>query len=412
MDEVHGAAPAGDDCLDVRGVSGSRRGLYGCCLLPPRCLRFIFRAQLRAWWIRRKLKSLSVPAGSSRAAACLRPGFTNSTRCSVRSARTRRIRAHSMRNAQFIEAAETARRARRFARGRAAICRRQQLVAVQRGAGGAGKRAGWDEAIERVLAQCEHYLALDHVFRARISVRHRTACCRSARRSSAPRTGGSKVAGCRIFFATISRDARSAATLRPSERRCATRGRFAARKSSGGFWQCVTHPFAATLIEELDDTEPPLAADAAPNAVAVLTPVGRFWAARSDADILVEPDGWRKALSRSPKRRCGQNPPRSLLVSGEPLVGKSSFLRLLASGSRRAAGACSRRAAPICKRVRSISVSSKAASARSSTNWPRRLQDDLVHPRHRAAGDERHAIRARARPCSTRSFRRSPPAAS
>ena len=33
-------------------------------LLAAAVFAFFFRAQLRAWWIRRKLKSLSVPAGS------------------------------------------------------------------------------------------------------------------------------------------------------------------------------------------------------------------------------------------------------------------------------------------------------------------------------------------------------------
>ena len=143
----------------------------------------------------------------------------------------------------------------------------------------------------------------------------------------------------------------------------------------------------------------------------ILFQVGRFWNDK-ELDILVEPDGWRKAFRARRTATLRQNPPRSLLVSGEPLVGKSSFLRLLARKHRggrleRLRGA----AAPICRPIKSISANSRAASVRSSTNWPSARQDDLVHSRYRAVGDGRHAIRARARPCSIRSFRRSPPAA-
>ena len=41
------------------------------------------------------------------------------------------------------------------------------------------------------------------------------------------------------------------------------------------------------------------------------------------------PDGWRKAFALA-ESTLRQHPPRSLLVSGEPMVGKTSFLRLFA----------------------------------------------------------------------------------
>ncbi len=97
------------------------------------------------------------------------------------------------------------------------------------------------------------------------------------------------------------------------------------------FLRVVTHPAAATLIEELDAVPPPPsnAPDAPVENNSALNGVGRFWKNQQGIEILVEPDGWRKpfALAESTLR---QHPVRSLLVSGEPMVGKSSFLRLFA----------------------------------------------------------------------------------
>jgi ATP-dependent Clp protease ATP-binding subunit ClpC len=95
------------------------------------------------------------------------------------------------------------------------------------------------------------------------------------------------------------------------------------------FLSNVTHPVAATLIKELDDTAPP-ALDVKPNPVhATLNAVGRYWSAPQAADALVEPQGWREVLALA-EATLSQLPPRSLLISGEPFVGKTSFLRLLA----------------------------------------------------------------------------------
>ncbi len=95
------------------------------------------------------------------------------------------------------------------------------------------------------------------------------------------------------------------------------------------FLSNVTHPFAATLIKELDDTAPPTL-DVKPNPVhATLNAVGRYWSAPQAADALIEPQGWREALALA-EATLHQLPPRSLLISGEPFVGKTSFLRLLA----------------------------------------------------------------------------------
>jgi ATP-dependent Clp protease ATP-binding subunit ClpC len=91
----------------------------------------------------------------------------------------------------------------------------------------------------------------------------------------------------------------------------------------------VTHPAAETLIKELDDTAPPML-EVKPNPVhATLNAVGRYWSDPQGADALVEPAGWREALALA-EATLNQLPPRSLLISGEPFVGKTSFLRLLA----------------------------------------------------------------------------------
>jgi ATP-dependent Clp protease ATP-binding subunit ClpC len=91
------------------------------------------------------------------------------------------------------------------------------------------------------------------------------------------------------------------------------------------FLQLVPHSSTGVLMQELDDTAPvvPVASDTTLNAV------GRFWKDPQGLEILVEPDGWRKAFALA-ESTLQQHPPRSLLVSGEPLVGKTSFLRLLA----------------------------------------------------------------------------------
>ncbi len=95
------------------------------------------------------------------------------------------------------------------------------------------------------------------------------------------------------------------------------------------FLQKVAHPSAATLIKEIDDAVPP--AQSAPPAenLATLKTVGRFWKDQKDADVLVRPGRWSEpfALAEAALR---QHPPRSMLVSGEPMVGKTSFLRLFA----------------------------------------------------------------------------------
>ena len=98
------------------------------------------------------------------------------------------------------------------------------------------------------------------------------------------------------------------------------------------FLQTIAHPAAATLTREIDDATPPASSSTSSSAseeVGTLKKVGQFWTNERDAEFLVEPADWSKAFALA-ENAVRQNSPRSLLVSGEPLVGKSSFLRLLA----------------------------------------------------------------------------------
>lgn len=183
-----------------------------------------------------------------------------------------------------------------------------------------------DQAVERVVRQCAYfspwamYFALDVLFDAepRIAV-------------------GAPLAYAKDWWA----DNRWMLNIfRDHLARCAERGDAAtfanSRRAPGtstdqlirSFLQRVDHPIAAALIKEIDEATP--RATAAPGEdAATLKAVGRFWKDQKGADILVGPDRWSKpfALAEAALR---QQPPRSMLVAGEPMVGKTSFLQLLA----------------------------------------------------------------------------------
>ncbi len=87
------------------------------------------------------------------------------------------------------------------------------------------------------------------------------------------------------------------------------------------FLKRVDHPSARALGEELARWRSRRIDEAA------LTRFGRFWPARFD-DLLVEPAAWSEDLDQTEKAVTGPNH-RSILVTGGPRAGKSSFLRLL-----------------------------------------------------------------------------------
>jgi ATP-dependent Clp protease ATP-binding subunit ClpC len=83
----------------------------------------------------------------------------------------------------------------------------------------------------------------------------------------------------------------------------------------------VSHPMAAGLLTALE-TARLMTIDRA-----FLATFGRFWQPAAN-DVLVEPTYWADALAETGSNVLGAHP-RSLLVSGEVRVGKTSFLKLL-----------------------------------------------------------------------------------
>ena len=95
------------------------------------------------------------------------------------------------------------------------------------------------------------------------------------------------------------------------------------------FLTTIDHALVERLIKEIDDAVVPAQSAAPVENIATLQAVGRFWKDQKGVDILVAPDGWSKSFGLA-ESTLRQDPVRSLLVSGEPMVGKSSFLRLFA----------------------------------------------------------------------------------
>ena len=90
-----------------------------------------------------------------------------------------------------------------------------------------------------------------------------------------------------------------------------------------GFLSKLNHPLARQLQQKLDSIE------RSSIDRAFLTGFGRFWDSPTSHGILVEPDVWQQPFAAA-ESTLRQSPRRSLLVSGEPQVGKTAFLRLLA----------------------------------------------------------------------------------
>jgi ATP-dependent Clp protease ATP-binding subunit ClpC len=97
----------------------------------------------------------------------------------------------------------------------------------------------------------------------------------------------------------------------------------------------VHHPLAARLAEKLVPDAPSFeqgAGSSHRSSSAFLESLGRFWDKDEDknAGIHLEAPSWKDALDAA-ERLVNGGSARVLLVSGEPYVGKTTFLRLLAS---------------------------------------------------------------------------------
>ncbi|MGA7325370.1 MAG: AAA family ATPase [Rhodomicrobium sp.] len=91
-----------------------------------------------------------------------------------------------------------------------------------------------------------------------------------------------------------------------------------------GFLEKIVHPYARDLIAEIDTKE------RAYIDRTYLSSFGRFWTVqKEEEEFLEEPESWQDSLAAAEIAVSGI-PSKSLLVSGEHSVGKTSFLRVLA----------------------------------------------------------------------------------
>ncbi len=91
--------------------------------------------------------------------------------------------------------------------------------------------------------------------------------------------------------------------------------------------QKIEHPFAAALLEQLRDWQRSrIDRD-------FLASFGRLWAEDADERLLVEPNAWREELDHA-QGAVLHDPPQSVLVTGEPRIGKTSFVKLVAARLR------------------------------------------------------------------------------
>jgi ATP-dependent Clp protease ATP-binding subunit ClpC len=286
----------------------------------------IFRKELRAWRIQQKLKKAGIPGGTAEPPLLstrlyeldkiFGPFGSDAAHPSALYAHKQFIEAVGLLALPSVPLAVVM----QYAEGNSWSLSSAAIAALR-------KRSDRGEAVERVLVQCGHYspwamyFALDFLADAapRIAV-------------GAPVTHAKDWWVDSRWMPNMFRDyfVRCAgqgdeATFGPTLLQSGMSPEDTIRK----FLQKITHPFVAPLISELDALRP-LSAPAAPaRSYATLNSVGRFWSTQHGIDTLVEPDGWREALALA-ESTLRQDPPRSLLVSGEPLVGKTSFLRLLA----------------------------------------------------------------------------------
>jgi len=87
--------------------------------------------------------------------------------------------------------------------------------------------------------------------------------------------------------------------------------------------QRIEHPVAATLLEQLRSWRA--------NRIDrdFLASFGRLWTVDDDERLLVEPEAWREQMDHA-QSAILHVPPRSVMVTGDPRTGKTSFVKLLA----------------------------------------------------------------------------------
>jgi ATP-dependent Clp protease ATP-binding subunit ClpC len=289
---------------------------------------FIFRAQLRAWWIRRKLTSAGIAASGFEPPLLatrlhelnkvFEPFGSSAAHPSALRVQPQFVEAVNLLAAPAVSLAVVL----QYVEGNSWSLASAASAAL-------AKRSDRSDGIERVLVQCQYlapwtmYFALDLLFEAEPRVAVGAPLIRAKEWWIDSRWMPNIF---RDYFARCA-DRGDAATFGPALRATPDAS---PHETIRRFLRLVTHPFAATLSEELDTPNVPAAASPA---ASVLSSVGRFWGDQTGHDVLVEPDGWQNALAIAAST-LDQKPPRSLLVAGEPLVGKSSFLRLLAQRLR------------------------------------------------------------------------------
>jgi ATP-dependent Clp protease ATP-binding subunit ClpC len=287
---------------------------------------YFFRANLRAWWIRRKLKSAGIAGGAVEPPALTSrlyelekvfgPFGSSAAHPSALYAQRQFTEAADLLAAPEVPLAVVL----QYVEGNSWSLASAALAALR-------KRPDRGEVVERVLTQCENfspwamYFALELLFEAEPRLPLGTPLVRAKEWWIDNRWMPN------IFRDYLVRGAArgDAAIFGPTL--------FAAGASQHDiirrFLQRVTHPFAGMLIKEIDDARLPTVVLPTAASSGTLNAVGRFWKNEQGLDLLVEPDGWRQAFALA-ESTLRQNPPRSLLVSGEPQVGKTSFLKLLA----------------------------------------------------------------------------------
>ncbi len=99
------------------------------------------------------------------------------------------------------------------------------------------------------------------------------------------------------------------------------------------------HPMAGDIASKLrgsgatNTAQAPPSNQPAESGAQFLQTLGRSWEAQSESERPIEPAAWTDALADAVKA-LERKPIRSLLLSGEPLVGKTAFLHLLAERLR------------------------------------------------------------------------------